>query len=239
MRDSGEAIMNKFATNEGRKPPRIGSLAIISGAVLGAVGAVGPALSADLPDDYPPYRPTYYRDYYYNNSGCYGCGQQFEQFAARPPAMEERPPVVERFPVAERHWVQRDYIERQYPPYATPTRPAYSSYPGYYRYSHYCPGPCTEPYRAYEPAPYREPRRQLSYVGAPYPPAPAAYEYDNEQRAPYRYAASPHRPYDYYRPSYEPDYEPAYEYKPAYEHEPSPRPPAAVPGGYYGPGYFK
>jgi hypothetical protein len=249
MRDAGEAIMNMFMTNEARKPSRIGSLAIISGAMLGAVGAVGPALSADLPDDYPPYRPTYYRNYYSNDYGgyssCYNCGQRFEQAAARPPVMEERPPVtierpvVERIPMAERHWVQRDYIERQYPSYAATERYDYSSYPGYYRYSHDCSAPCAEPYRAYEPAPYREPRRQFSYVGAHYPPAAAAYEFENEPRAPYRYAASSHPPYDYYRPSYEPGYRPAYEYKPAYEHEPSPRPPAAVPRGYYGPGYFK
>jgi hypothetical protein len=226
MRDTGEAIMNKFATNEARKPSRIGSLAVISGAMLGAVGAVGPALSADLPDDYPPYRPTYYRNYDSNyNSGysdCYSCGQRFERVVV------ERP-VVERVPVAERHWVQRDYIERQYPSYT-----AYSSYPGHYRYSHYCPGPCTESYPAYEPSPYGEPRRRLSYVGAHYP---SAYEYEREPRAPYRYAAWSHHPYDYYRPSYEPGYDPAYQYKPAYEYEPSPRPPAAVPGGYYGPGY--
>jgi len=204
MRDTGEAIMNIFATNEARKPSRIGSLAIISGAMLGAVGAVGPALSADLPADYPPYQPTYYQNY------CYSC---------------ER--VVESIPVAERHWVQRDYIERQY---------AYSSYPGDYRYSHHCPTPCTESYPAYEPAPYREPWRRLSYGGAYYPPAPAAYGYETEPRAPYRYAAS--SPYGYYRPSYESKYNPAYEYKPAYEHEPSPRPPAAVPSGYYGRGYY-
>jgi hypothetical protein len=211
MRDTGEAIMNKFATNEARKPSRIGSLAVISGAMLGAVGAVGPALSADLPDDYSPYRPTYYRNYYNNYPVT----------------------VVERPFVAERHWVQRDYIERQYPSYAATTRYDYSSYPGHYRYSHYCPGPCTESYPAYEPAPYREPRRRPSYVGAHYPLAP--YEYESEPRAPYRYAASSHHPYDYYRPSYEPEYNPTYRYKPAYEHEP--RPLAAVPGGYYGPGY--
>jgi len=54
--------MNTFAINAALKAPRIGSLAIISGAMLGAVGAVGPTLSADLPDDYPPYRPGYYRN---------------------------------------------------------------------------------------------------------------------------------------------------------------------------------
>jgi hypothetical protein len=211
--------MNKFATNEARKLSRIGSLAIISGAVL---GAVGPALSADLPEDYPPYRPTYYRNY------CYSCERRFER-----PVVEER--VLER-PVVEERVVQRPYIERQYPPYAATTRYAYSSYPGPYR----CPARCAESYPTYEPAPYREPRQRLSYVGAHYPPAPEMYEeYESEPRAPYRYAASSYRPYDYYRPSYEPEYNPAYRYKPAYEYEPSPRPPAVVPEGYYRRGYFK
>src|SRR5713226_1603101 len=107
MRGTGEAIMNMFATNEAHKPSRIGSLAIISGTML---GAVSPALSADLPYDYPPpYRPTYYRDSYtnYNSgySGCYtySCGCCGQRVVASPPVVEERPPVavVER-PVAER-----------------------------------------------------------------------------------------------------------------------------------------
>jgi hypothetical protein len=235
--------MNLFATNEARKPPRIGSLAIISAAML---GTVVPALSADLPYDYPPYRPTYYRESYpsYNTgyTGCYDykcacCGQQFTGVAERPPVEEERAPeevverpMVERVPVAERHWVQRDYIERRYPP----ARSAYSAYPGRYQHSYHCPAPCAESYPAYEPAP----RRHFSYVGA-YPPAPAAYEYESEPRASYRYAASSYRPYDYHRPAYEYDYKPAHEYRPVYEHEPSPRPPVGVPGGYYGPRYFK
>jgi hypothetical protein len=245
MRDTGEAIMNKFATNEARKPSRIGSLAIISGAMLSAAGAVGPAISADLPEDYPPYPPTHYR--HYNN--CYSCERRFERPAMeermleRPvveervvqrPVVEERvverPVVEERVvqrPFVEERVVQRPYIERQYPPYAATTR-----------YDYRCPARCAESYPAYEPAPYREPRQRLSYVGAHYPPAPAAYEYESEPRAPYRYAASSYRPYDYYRPSYEPEYNPAYPYKPAYEYEPSPRPPAAVPG-YYRRGYFK
>ena len=256
--------MNKFATNEARKPPRIGNLAIISGAVLGAVGAVGPSLSADLPDDYQPYRPTYYRNNYSNYDsgysgnydsgyrGCYNCsccGPRPVR-AEPPPGSEERPPfavverpAVERVPMAERHWVQRDYIERRYPSYTEATRYGYSPYPGRDQYSDYYPGPGAESYPAYEPAPYREPpapyrerRRRFSYIGAHYPPVPAAYRYASEPRAPYRYAASSHHPYDYYRQSYEPEYNPAYQYKPAYEYEPSPRPPAAVPS-YYGPGY--
>jgi hypothetical protein len=233
MRDTGEAIMNIFATNEVRKPSRIGSLVVISGAMLGAVGAVAPALSADLPIDYPPYQPTYYNNY--NN--CYTCGKPvvapLPQIEAAVTVVER--PIVERGPV-ERRWMQRDYIERQYSPYPTTTPYVY---PEQYRYSHYCGAACMEQYPAYEQAPYREPWRRLGYVGGYSPPAPAAYEFEREPRAPYRYAASARRPYGYYRPSYESEYSPAYDYKPVYEHEPSPRPPGGVLGGYYGPGYLK
>lgn len=213
--------MNMYATNEARKPSRIGSLAIISGAML---GVASPAFSADLPYEYPPYRPTYYRDSY---SGCYSCGPRF--VAERPPVEEEivERPVVERFPVAERHWVQRDYIERRYRP-----RYAYAAYPGRYRHAYNCPVPCAESYPSYESGPREEPRRHLSYAGAHFPP-PATYEYESEPRVPERYAASSYRPYDYYRPAYE------YNRKPAYEYEPSPRPPGPVPNGYYGPNYYK
>jgi hypothetical protein len=249
MRKTGEAIMNMFATNRAHKPSRLGSLAIFSGTVLGAVGAVGPALSADLPDDYPPYRPTYYQNSYSDYNSCYSCrccGHQFVHVTVPPPVIEERPPVA----VAERHWVQRDYIER-YPSYAAESRYGYPPYPGPDRYSsHYpdYPRPGAESYPAYEPPPYREPRRRFSSIGAYYPPAPAAYEYESEP-AHHRFATVPYHRHDYYRPSYEPEYKaayeykpvyeykPTYEYKPAYEYEPSPRPPAAVPGGYYGPGY--
>jgi hypothetical protein len=247
MRDTGEAIMNMFATNAAHRPSRIGGVVIVSGAML---GAVGPAFSADLPYDYPPpYRPTYYQDSYTNYNtgyaGCYSysCTCCAQRPVAAPLPVEQYPPVpvVERPAVAERHWVQRDYIERQYPSYPAATRYAYSSYPGPYRYTHYCQGPCVEPYPAYEHAPHGEPRRHFSYVGAYHPPAPAPYEYEHEPYAPYRYAASSHRPRDYDRPAYEYDYKPAYEYKPTYEYKPAyehePRPPAAVRGGYYGPGY--
>src|SRR5262249_21279063 len=126
MRDTGEAIMNMFAINEALRPPRIGSLAMISGTLLCAAGAVGPALSADLPYEDMPYRSGYRSDYSYDtgfNTGCYRCsccGRRIVR-VAEPPEVEERPPlevverpIVERFPVAERHWVQRDYIERRY-----------------------------------------------------------------------------------------------------------------------------
>src|SRR5262249_29913857 len=131
--------MNMLAINEARKPPRIGSLAIVSGALL---CAASPAFSADLPFDDGPYRPSYYRNSDYN-AGCYRCsccGRRFIKVAEPPPPLEERGPepvvereyverpVVERVPVAERHWVQRDYIERRYPSYGTryayPSRPA-------------------------------------------------------------------------------------------------------------------
>jgi len=212
--------MNTFAIEEAHKPSRIGSIAIISGTLLGAI-ATGPAFSADLPYDSTPYRPGYYRNSY--NNGCYRCnccGRQIAPAAERD-YVEERPPVpvVERFPVAERHWVQRDYFERRYYP-----RPRYT-YPGRYRYSHYYPAPGADPY-PYDQGPPSEPRR-FSYGGGPYPPAPAAYEAG--PRLPYRYAASS-RPYEY-RPAYE------YEYGPSYEYEASPRPPAMVPSGYYNPGY--
>jgi hypothetical protein len=240
--------MNTFAIIEARKLSRIGSLAIFSGAL---VCAASPAFSADLPYDDTAYRPGYYRyDSYNNNSyysgyynGCYRCGCCGRRFVrvAEPPVDEhppypvmERPyierPEVERVPVAERHWVQRDYIERRYPPYAT-SRSVYREYPGRDRYSYY-PGPGADSYPPYYDAPPpREPRRRAGY-GGEYVPMPVAYEWEHEPRtpAPYRYVSS-HRPFDYYRPSYE------YEYKPAYEYETSPRPPAPVPGGYYGPGY--
>jgi hypothetical protein len=240
--------MSTFAIIKARKPSRIGSLAICSSALVCA--AASPVFSADLPYDDTAYRPGYYRNDSYNdsyysgyNNGCYRCGCCGRRFVrvAEPPADERPPypvversfverPVIERVPVAERHWVQRDYIERRYPYYATgyTGRSAYPAYPGPYRYS-YRVGPDADSYPVYEAPPPREPRRRLGYGGG-YRPAPVAYEWENEPRAPYRYVAS-QRPYDYYRPSYE------YEYKPAYEYEPSPRPPATVPERYYGPGY--
>jgi hypothetical protein len=240
MRDAGEAIMNIFAINEALKAPRIGSLAIISGAMLSVVGVVGPALSADLPDDYPPYRPPYYRNSYSGgdygnsyNSGCYRCGccglritpaaQRFVE--EREPVVVERP-VVERFPVAERHWVQRDYLKRLSFYYETRyPHPSPYPYPSRYRYPPYYPSRSADADRAYDAASLAEPRR-FGYGGAEYPPAAAAYEYAAEPRTPYRHVTS--RPYDY---------RPEYEYRPSYEYETSPRPPVAVPSGYYGRGY--
>ncbi len=230
--------MNAFAINGARKPPRSGSLTVISGVLLSAAGTVGPALSADLPYDTPPYRPSYYRDYSYSSgyeNGCYRCsccGRRLVRVAEPPPVVEERiveRPVVEQVPVAERHWVQRDYIERRYPYYAPP-RYEYYPYAKRYRYSYYYPGPTAEAYPPYERAPLGEPRRRLTHFD--YPPVPAAYDHESEPHIPYRYVASSSHPHDYYRPSYEYDY-----YKPTYEYEPSPRPPAGVPDVYYGHGY--
>lgn len=219
--------MSTFAIDEARKPSRIGSIAMISGTLLSAI-ATGSAFSADLPYDYTPYRQGSYRDSYYPGCiRCSCCGYRVAPVAERD-VVEERLPVpwVERVPVAERHWVQRDYIERRYPPYYP--WPRYP-YPGRHHHSYYYPGPVADPY-TYDQRPPGEPRR-FSYGGGPYPPGPAAY--DVEPWPPYRYAASS-RPYEY-RPAYQPAYE--YDYRPSYQYETSPRPPAMVPSGYYSSGY--
>ncbi len=209
--------MKTFAIDKARKPSRTGSIAIFSGTLLGAL-ATGSAFGADLPYDSPPYPPGYYRNSY--SPGCYRCsccGRRVAPVVERE-YVAERPPVavIERFPMAERHWVQRDYIERRYP-YPGPRY----GYPSRYHYYYYYPGPDAGPY---DQGPPIEPRR-FSYGGGPYPPAPAAYE--AEPRPSYRYIATP-GPYEY-RPAYEHDYRPSYETEP--------RPPAIVPSGYYNPGY--
>ncbi len=212
--------MSTFAIDEARMLSRTGSIAIIAGILLGATGS---AFSADLPYDGTPYPypPGYYRNSDY--LGCYRCsccGRRVAPAAERD-VVEERPPVAV---VAERHWVQRDYIERRYYPW-----PRYNTYPKRYHSSYY-PGPGADMY-TYDPRPPVELRRS-GYAGVPYPPGPAAY--DVEPRPPYRYAASS-RPAEY-RPAYEPAYEYDY-YRPSYEYEVSPRPPATVPSGYYSSGY--
>jgi hypothetical protein len=238
--------MNTLAINEALKPPRMSSLAIISGTLLCAASVVGPALSADLPYDDTPYRPGYYRNDYNNsndtgyNSGCYRCsccGRRLVRVAEPPPSEERAPvPYAERPPegpflVAERAWVRGYKIieQRYYEPYYKTlySYPPYPAYPRRDRYSNYYPGRGAGPYDA---APPGEPRRErrLGFGGVEYPPAPAAYEYQPEPRAPYRYVTSS-RAYDY-RPAYE------YGYRPSHEYE-APRPPSPVPSGYYGPGY--
>ena len=222
--------MNRCTTNEARKPPRIGSLAMISGALLGTIGAVGPALSADLPYSDTPYRSGYYRNWYHCDYYCQQGGPGDARVGA--PGYEPLPPMAERLP-PERHWAPRDYAEPRYPmggPYSPYTqyrdRPFRS-----YRYS--SPGPDWEanPYEGYE-GPPDEPRRRMGEGGLPYPPAPAAYEYrPDRRRGPFRYGAMSSPPYDYR------EYRPPHQYRPAYEYETAERPPAPVPGGPYGPGY--
>jgi hypothetical protein len=204
--------MNMFPTNEAFKAPLIGSLAVMSGILLCAVGAVGPAFTADLSYDNAPYRLVYDPNSYsrgdYGNSfrvGCYQCSccglrNTRTPAAQRFPIEEREPvvvesPVVERFAVVERHWVERDYIKRQNFYYET-RYPYPSPYPGRYRYSRY------------------------------YPPAAVAYEYAAEPRTPHRYVFF--RPYEY---------RPEYEYRPSDEYEASPPPPTLVPSGYYGRSY--
>jgi hypothetical protein len=245
MRGTGEAIMNMFMFDEAPRPPRIGSLAIMSGTLLCAVAVAGPALSADLPYDYnPAYRPhhEYYGPSYYEREpdrGCYRCGCCGPRPVAQRPiveyyvperyvADEERRPV-ERGPFAERHWVQRDYIERRYPSGAVERYP----YPPSYRYSSYYPRPPRAPEDPYSRAPGGDPYSRFEppprYSGD-FPPAPVRYEWDGPRP---RYVEVP-RPYYEYRPVYEHEPSPP---RPAYEYEPSPRPPATVPSGYYYPGH--
>lgn len=221
--------MNTFAIDDACKPSRIGSIAIISGTLLGAIAA-GPALSADLPYDVTPYRQGYYRNSFI--SGCYQCSccgwrvapvEGRDIVEERPPFPVAEPPLVERGPMADRYWGQRDYIERGYPYNRGPRY----AYPDRYRYPYYNPGLGADSYN-YGQVPFGE-RRRSGYGGGQYPPAPAAYEYEAQPRPPYRYGTSP-RPYDY-RPAYE------YDYRPSYEYGTSRRRPAMAPGGYYNSGY--
>jgi hypothetical protein len=236
--------MNMFMFDEALRPPRIGSLAIMSGTLLCAMAVAGPAFSADLPDDYySSYRPRYdYGPSYYEREperGCYRCGCcGGRRYSERPPveyyvperyvAVEERHPV-ERGPVAERHWVQRDYVERRYP---LGSGERYS-YPTRYRYSYFYPKPAggddpwsrsADPYSRF--AGGEPPPRYTDYP----PPAPVTYEWDGPRP---RYVEAP-RPYHEYRPAYEHEPPPP---RAAYEYEVVPRPPVTVPSGYYYPGH--
>jgi hypothetical protein len=218
--------MNIFMFDGARRPPRIGSLAIMSGTLL-CVTAAGPALSADYPEYDRSYRPHYEyyvpryegRDY---DRGCYRCGccggQRYAPVAERPTVERFPVPFEEPRPVVDRRWVQRDYIERRYPAGSG----ARYSYPSRYSYSYYYPRPAGEdPYRSAPPG--GEPPTRYS---GEYPPAPVTYEYD----APRPRYVEPPRPYDL-RPAYE--YEPPLPPRNAYEYERAPRPPATVPSGYY------
>jgi hypothetical protein len=211
--------MNKFAIIGACKAPRTGYIAIISGALLGAVAAVGPAKSGDLayPYDYTGhytgYRPGYdgfHRDCFSYRCDCCRVVRRF---------VPEFAPAVEF--AHERHWVQREYFERRFP-IAAPrfshcgfprcdfprgyARPYYGGYAGGYPYYS---GPS-------------EPRPHLGFGGVQYPPHPISYEYEAPPRPSYEYEASRApvgMPY----------------YNAGYGEEPPPRPPVSVP--YYNAGY--
>ncbi len=212
--------MNKFAIIGARKAPRTGCVAIISGALLGAVAAAGPAQSGDLgiPYQYTGYR--YWPGYVGYNRNCYSCGCYrcgcYRCGVARNYGL-----------VAERHWVERDYWERRYP--VAPHYPLYG-----YRYPY--PGP----YYSWE-----APRPHLGYGGIAYPPAPISYEYDPPSRPLYDEAAvrppagipGAYSNAGYVEPgSLRPGIPGGY-YNAGYLDEGAPRPPAGVP--YSNAGYIE
>src|SRR6266852_1525253 len=209
MRGIGEAVMKKFATIGARKPPRIGCIAIVGGALLGSVAAAAPAQSADF---YPyPYERTAYPGYngYYRNCNPCGCRPCCYQCGCNP--------CVRRGPVVERHW---DYWERRYPyPNRYPNYPGgyaggypnypggyaggYPNYPGGYAggYPNY-PGGYPGGYPNYSGGYAGGARPHLGFGGVQYPSSPISYEYEAPPRGPYEYEASGR-----------PGYEPAYEYE--------------------------
>jgi hypothetical protein len=206
--------MNRFAFIAAPKL-QTGCIAIISGALLGAVSAAAPAQSGDLyyPYEHATHRYGYdgcYRNCYpcsYYRCGCYRCNDCCGA-VARP-----YPHVA----VAERHWVERKYWERRYPiswprysscgyePCGYTGYPSYyGGHPNYYNGYPYYYGP------RYSSAP---PRPHLGFGGVQYPPAPISYEYD----APRPPVGAPY-------------------YTAGYFDEAPPRPPAGIP--YYNAGYF-
>lgn len=205
--------MNKFAIIGARKPLWTGYIAIISGALLGAVAAAGPAQSGDLgiPYQYTGYRygPGYngYNGYYgyngYNRNcyscGCYRCGCY--QCGCNQCGVARNYGLV-----SERHWVERDYWERRYP--IGPRYPVY----GYPRYPY--PGPYYSGWEAPQP--------HLGYGGIR---APISYEYE-----------APSRPF-YDEATLRPPAGIPGAYHNAGYVEPGWRPPAGIPGGYYNAGY--
>jgi hypothetical protein len=215
--------MNKFAIIAAHKPRRTDCIAIISGVLLGAVAAAGPAQSGDfaVPYQYTGYRYApgyngYYRNCYScgcHRCGCYQCGCCN---VARPYGL-----------VAERHWVERDYWERRYPigwrGYAGGYPYNYGGYPAGYPY--YSGGyPAGHPY--YSGASGWEPRPHLGFGGVQYRPSPISYEYDGP-RPLYQYEAPPRPPIG------------APYYNAGYMDEGAPRPPAGIPDGYYNAGYVE
>ncbi len=250
--------MDTFAINEGRKPPRIGRLAMVSGALLCTMGAAAPALSADLPYDDGGYRDGYYRDGsdsyagYSGYSGYPGYDRSSYPYDYRYAPRSLGPygdPVSERLPaprvgpppmsaIAERYWAEREYYERNYPYYLASTQYGYPP-PGYSRYTQYPPGPQYGPYTRppyyseHDPyAGYRGPHGWSRDSSIQYPPYRASYQYQADPRNPYRYA-------DTARPPYYRGYRPEYEYRPPYERDAGQRSPTGGPDGYYnyGPRY--
>ena len=205
--------MKKFAIIGALRPPRTDVVAIICG-TLCSVAAALPAQSADL---YPyPYEQTAWPSYSgYYHGGCSSCG--CSSCGCRPCCNQcGHRPLIQPGPVVERHW---DYWERRYPapyPYRYPSYyPSsyagypYSSYPS--NYGGYSYNPYPNDYPAYSSAP----RPHLGFGGVQYPPAPISYEYQ-----------APPSPYE--------DQAAA---RPGYDYEPTPRPPAGIPGGYFNASY--
>ena len=188
--------MKKFAIIGGRKPPGTGFVAIICGALLGSVGAVAPAQSADLylrPYTYPSYQYTGYgpgyNGYY---RGCYSCGCRPCYNPCYQPCGYR--PYVRPAPVVERHWT--DYWERRYYRYPHYSN-GYGGYPdysnGYAGYPDYSNGYGGYPNYAYPggyPAYGGGARPHLGFGGVQYQPAPISYEYQAPPGPAYDYEAS-------------------------------------------------
>jgi len=171
------------------KRPWTGCVAAISGALLSAFAAAGPAQSGDLynPYEYSSYRygPEAYRGYSRNcySCGCYQCGCC---------ATTHR-----RSRVIERHWVEREYYERRlavggypYRSYGYGDGRSYGygdgrSY-GYRDGRSYGYGDSSPPWGA--------PRPHLGYGGIQYQPSPILYEDEAPPRSPYDYEGPPRPP---------------------------------------------
>jgi len=214
--------MKKFAMIGAHQPPRTGCIAIMCGALLGTIGAAGPAQSADFyPHEYTAYGQGY-NGYYRNCPCCYPCG-------CRPCCYPcGCHPCVRRGPVVERHW---DYWERRYPspyPYRYPYYPSgyaggYPDYPNGYAgdYPYYRGG-----YTSYPAVSgWEGPRPHLRFGGIQHPRSPISYDYEGP-RSPYEYDG-PRSPYEYEGP------------RGPYEYEAAPRPPLGIPGGYRNAGYLE
>ena len=155
------------------KRPWAGYVATISGALLSAFAAAGPAQSGDLynPYEYSSYRygPEAYRGYSRNcySCGCYQCGCSRCGCCAT---------AHRRSHVIERHWVEREYYERRLAVGGYP----YRSY-GYGDDRSYGYGD-GHPY--YSSPPWGAPRPHLGYGGIQYQPSPILYEDEAPPRPP-------------------------------------------------------